>query len=242
MSTTNDRTNRRRWVIIGVALAAVLAFGAGAVWAVAQANSGGSDSNEEDRPVAQTESAPAAPVTVPTDTPPTAAPTDFSSYSAPVAAQLGYLNAHWQDTASDQFGVLDASNCVNFASQSLLARGWTIDDEWWHSDSGNAYSHSTAWVSSTAFMHYLSEHPERATPLTDADRASVKVGDIVQFDWDQSGDRDHTGIVTSVWTGPDGATQILYAGHTDATWDRSVDDAITEVHPGGVAYYWSIPD
>ncbi len=242
MPATNDRTYGRRWVIIGVALAGVLAFGAGAVWAVAQASGGGPASNGEGRPVAESESAPAASVAVPTETPQGAVAGDFSSYSQPVAAQLEYLYAHWQDTASDQFGFLGASDCVNFASQSLLERGWTIDDEWWYSDSGNPYSHATAWISSTAFMRYLAAHPERATPLTDADRASVKVGDIVQFDWDQSGDRDHTGIVTSVTTGADGVTEILYAGHTDATWDRSVDYAITELHPGGVAYYWSLPD
>ena len=40
----------------------------------------------------------------------------------------------------------------------------------------------------------------------------------------------------------DGSISVHYAGHTDATWDRSVDWAITEDHPGGVAYYWSIPD
>ena len=40
----------------------------------------------------------------------------------------------------------------------------------------------------------------------------------------------------------DGSITILYAGHTDPTWDRSVDWAITELHPGGVAYYWSIPE
>ena len=70
----------------------------------------------------------------------------------------------------------------------------------------------------------------------------MKVGDIVQFDWDDSGDRDHTGIVTSVTTEADGSITIHYAGHTDATFDRSVDWAITELHPGGVAYYWSIPE
>ena len=71
---------------------------------------------------------------------------------------------------------------------------------------------------------------------------TVKVGDVVQFDWDDSGDRDHTGVVTSVVTERDGSIEIRYAGHTDATLDRSVDWAITEYHPGGVAYYWSIPE
>jgi hypothetical protein len=180
----------------------------------------------------------------PTETPAAAAaaPAAVTSSSPAVQAQLDYVREHWDDTESEQFGVLGDTDCVNFASQSLLARGWETDDEWWYSDSGDPWAHSDAWVSSTALMEYLAEHPERATALTDDERASVKVGDLVQFDWDNSGDRDHTGIVTSVTTNADGTTTVLYAGHTDATWDRSVDTAITELHPGGTAYYWSIPE
>lgn len=185
---------------------------------------------EADTPASDTESAAAA------------APAAVTTSSPAVQAQLGYVREHWDDTESEQFGVLGDTDCVNFASQSLLARGWATDDEWWYSDSGDPWSHAEAWISSTALMEYLEEHPERATALTDAERASVKVGDLVQFDWDNSGDRDHTGIVTAVTTNPDGTTTVLYAGHTDATWDRSVDTAITELHPGGTAYYWSIPE
>jgi len=48
--------------------------------------------------------------------------------------------------------------------------------------------------------------------------------------------------VTAVITDADGSITIEYAGHTDATWHRSVDWAITELHPGGVVYYWSIAE
>jgi hypothetical protein len=167
---------------------------------------------------------------------------DLASLSPAVAEQMEYARAHWQDTSSDQFGFLPENDCVNFTSQSLLARGWETDDEWWYSDDGDPWAHPPAWISSTAFMEYLEEHPERATALTDAQRDQVKVGDVVQFDWDDSGDRDHTGVVTSVKAELDGSITIRYAGHTEATWDRSVDWAITEYHPGGVAYYWSIPE
>lgn len=168
---------------------------------------------------------------------------DWSSLSPAVAAQLEYVRDHWDDTESDEFGYLAENDCVNFASQSLLVRGWEPDDEWWYDEEdGDPYVSSEAWRSSTFLMWYLEEHPERATALTDAQRDQVKVGDLVQFDWDDSGDRDHTGIVTAVITEDDGSITIHYAGHTDATWDRSVDWAITEYHPGGVASYWSIPE
>ena len=70
--------------------------------------------------------------------------------------------------------------------------------------------------------------------------ASPVTGDIVQFDWDNSGDRDHTGIVSKVEGSGDGIS-ISYASHTEDADYRTVDFAITERHPGGTAYYWSVP-
>ncbi|MFB6610183.1 amidase domain-containing protein [Agromyces sp. NPDC056379] len=239
MSTSPEpRESRRRrtLVAVGIASAVLVAGGATIAWSVAQqaagaggangaadiVNASGDDGREAS--AADTEVA------------------DFSAYSDGVAAQLSYAFEHWGDTESDTYGYLDENDCVNFTSQTLLARGWVEDDEWWYDGSGDAYASADAWISSTAMHDYLEEHPERATALTDDERSSVKVGDVVQFDWDDSGDRDHTGIVTSVETEADGSITIRYAGHTDPTWDRSVDWAITELHPGGVAYYWSIPE
>ena len=166
----------------------------------------------------------------------------LAAYGPAVAAQLAYVRDHWQSTEDDTFGFLEENDCANFASQSLLARGLTEDDEWWYSGDGDGYASAPAWVSSTALMDYLEEHPELATELSDDQRDQVKVGDIVQFDWDDSGDRDHTGVITAVVTEDDGSIDLEYAGHTDATWNRSVEWSITEQHPHGVAYYWSIPE
>ena len=60
---------------------------------------------------------------------------------------------------------------MNFASQSLLARGWDDDDEWWYDEVGDAYALADAWISSTMLRWYLEDHPERATALTDDQRA-----------------------------------------------------------------------
>jgi hypothetical protein len=234
VESRDPRRRRTRSVAVAAVALALLAGTTGAVWAVAQ-------QGEADRPAtsagdhaAGVERAPGA-VTSEGDV-------VTAGLSTAVSAQLEYVREHWDATDSDEFGFLPENDCMNFTSQSLLARGWATDDEWWYSEDGDEWSHPTAWVSSTSFMEYLEEHPERATALTDDQRDRVKVGDVVQFDWDDSGDRDHTGVVTSVTTELDGSITILYAGHTDATWDRSVDWAINELHPGGVAYYWSIPE
>lgn len=158
---------------------------------------------------------------------------------AGVQKQLAYMLAHWKNYNTAAYGVVTGNDCVNFTNQSLIERGWTMDATWNSSGTGSNFTHTPAWVSSTALMHYLADSG-RATALTDAQRDQVKLGDIVQFDWDKSGDRDHTGVVTRI-EGSGANIVIYYAGHTEDTDYRSVDYAITERHPGGTAYYWSIP-
>jgi len=154
-------------------------------------------------------------------------------------AQVDYMLAHWTNYNTDDYGIIGDNDCVNFTSQSLIQRGWAMDDDWWSDGTGDSFTHSSAWISSTSMMRYLASSG-RASALTDDQRDEVKLGDIVQFDWDNSGDRDHTGVVTRI-EGSGDNIEIFYAGHTDDTDFRSVDYAITEKHPGGTAYYWSIP-
>lgn len=166
----------------------------------------------------------------------TAAPVEVD---AAVQAQLDYALTYWSDYNTAEYGVVDGNDCVNFTSQSLVARGWAMDEDWWTSGTGSDFDFSSPWVSSTAFMNYLADSG-RATALTDDQRDQVKLGDVVQFDWDNSGDRDHTAIVSRIEGSGDDIV-IYYAGHTDDSDYLSVDFAITEKHPGGTAYYWSIP-
>ncbi len=154
-----------------------------------------------------------------------------------VLAQLDYALAYWSDYNVEEWGVLEGNDCVNFASQALVARGWAQTEEWNHG--GDPYSSTASWRSSTAMHDWLADHPELATPLDDDERELVRLGDVVQFDWDRSGDRDHTGIVTRIARG-DGEVRIYFAGHTKDSAYRDVDVAITEEHPGAEVYYWSL--
>ncbi|MBG6059259.1 hypothetical protein RCH16_002571 [Cryobacterium sp. MP_M5] len=186
--------------------------------------------------------APAAPVRTAPAPSPAAAPAaggaaslTFNYVPDPrVTAQTTYALAHWDDYNTDEYGSIGGNDCVNFTSQSLVARGWAMDADW-SFDTGSL-QYSPAWASSTAFAAYLAAHPERATPLSDTQRNLVKVGDIVQFDWDDSGDEDHTGIVTRVEkTGQ--SARIYYAGHTSNTDYESVDESLRN---GGTVSFWSV--
>jgi len=153
-----------------------------------------------------------------------------------VDRQLQYLLRYWKDYNPD-YQPLGTTDCVDFTSQSLLERGWKQQGLWTHAES--VAQSGGAWISSTMFRDFMHAHPELGTALTDDERARVKLGDVVQFDWDGTGDRDHTGVVTRVVT-EGGRTRIAFAGHTTDSDYRDVDDAITKDHPGGRAFYWSL--
>lgn len=149
-----------------------------------------------------------------------------------ITAQTDYLLTYWSSYNSQYFMSIDGADCANFASQALIARGWTMDADWWYSNGQT----SPSWISSTALYNYLGAHPERATYLG-GDRTNVKVGDIAQFDWDDSGDLDHTTTVTRVDHTADGV-KIYVAGHTKDSdfWD--VDQALAT--GGGTVQFWGI--
>lgn len=216
-----------RSVTIAMALAATVLLGtAGCGGPSAEAEAGGAASG------AQAQKEKAAPRPQPstqTDAQPV--------LSAAVQRQIDYVLTYWKNYNTAEYGVLGDNDCVNFASQSLIQRGWTQDDDWYHAS--DIEDSSDTWLSSTAMHDWLETRPDLATPLDDSQRDQVKVGDIVQFDWDRSGDRDHTGIVTRV-THTDAGTQIAFAGHTEDSDYRDVDEAITVDHPGGAVYYWSV--
>ncbi|MDQ1531376.1 MAG: hypothetical protein QOE37_1481 [Microbacteriaceae bacterium] len=153
-----------------------------------------------------------------------------------VDRELRYVLTYWKHY-NPAYEALDDNDCVDFASQALLRRGWTQQDDWVHADA--VLDSGAAWRSSTAFRDFMDEHPELGTPLTDSERSKVKLGDIVQFDWDRSGDRDHTGVVTRI-VKQGGHIRIFFAGHTNDSDYRSVDTAITVDHPGGEAFYFSL--
>ena len=152
-------------------------------------------------------------------------------------AEVAYALEHWNDRNTAEYGSLGQDDCVNFVSQALIARGWPQTAEWWHTQTLGVNRYSAAWISSTAFANYLSAHPELATAVSDSQRARVAVGDIVQFDWDNSGNRDHTGIVTRIER-DHGHSEVFYASHSNDRRNMSVDRALQL--DGGTAYYWHL--
>jgi hypothetical protein len=129
--------------------------------------------------------------------------------------EMAYAFTYWNVSSNSTFGYLSGSDCANFTSQVLLARGWTRSSQWFNYGPGDW---SGTWVSSTALSSWLRKRTDLARYLTYAQRDAVTVGDIVQFRWPGHGKTysawDHTGVVSKVVVLPNGHHDIYYVAHT----------------------------
>ena len=154
-----------------------------------------------------------------------------------VIKQIEYAKAHYKNANVVEFGDLGGVDCVNFTSQTLLARGWEMTPMWGQAFRNGKMEYTRAWINSTGFRDFLLKHPELATPVSYEDRSQIVVGDIVQFDWDNSGDRDHTGIISGIRE--DG--MLLVASHSPSAYDWPLNEVIlSSVSPNTKTYFWHL--
>ncbi|WP_237657268.1 amidase domain-containing protein [Agreia sp. COWG] len=156
----------------------------------------------------------------------------------PVDAQMQYAFAHWQDYNLEDWGIFSDNDCGNFVNQTLVARGWQQTPEWF-SDRATTGDFSLSWVRGPEMDDYLASQTDRATYLSLDQRAQVKVGDVVMFDWDPENGNgvDHTMLVSKV----DPATGAIgMVGHTLDAQYRDLDNLLTVEKPGATAWFYSI--
>lgn len=158
-----------------------------------------------------------------------------------VDRQLAYAFQHWENYNLAEFGNFNpvGGDCANFVSQTLIARGWLMTDEWFHR--GGARGTSSSWIYTPAFESWLLANPELGAVRLEFDqRDQVKVGDIVVFDWNANNFLDHIQIVSAVEE-VDGEFVIKMAGHNRDTNYRDLDETITIDHPNATGYFYSLP-
>jgi hypothetical protein len=151
-----------------------------------------------------------------------------------VQPELSYITSTWNSHASKKYGYYPGHDCANWASQALLKRGMVTTAKW-HPRSSLSHGATKAWISSTSLHDYLLA-TGKFTLLTDAQRDQVRVGDIVQFDWWNTGAQEHTGIVSYIEPTSAGP-KIYYASHTAHGLWWSVDRSIKVSYPGATVSY-----
>ncbi|MEA9987127.1 MULTISPECIES: amidase domain-containing protein [Subtercola] len=159
-----------------------------------------------------------------------------------VDKQMQYAFTYWQNYNLDAWGKFSDNDCGNFVNQTLVARGWAQNDDW-YSDYATTGDYSFSWIRGNEMDDYLASRTDTHR-LELADRAKLKPGDVAMFDWDPQNDNgvDHTMVVSAVIANPDGSTSIKLVGHTLDAQYRDLDQAITVDNPGGTAHFYSISD
>lgn len=159
-----------------------------------------------------------------------------------VDRQLEYALRYWKDYNLAEWGDFNpvGGDCMNFASQSLIQRGWEMTPEWHNYDAGSDYT--SPWIFVPSFDAWLRDNPQLgAVELGFDERDEAKVGDLVVFDWNGNGALDHIQVVSAIEQ-VDGRTVVKMVGHNLDSDFRDLDTTITVDHPGATGYFWSLPE
>jgi len=201
----------------------------------------GSAANDGQAGATQDAAATPTPTTAPVPDASTAVATTTLAYAAMTAVdrQLEYAMAHWQDYNLAEYGTMNpiGGDCANYVSQTLIARGWQQRDDWYNRAGGA--EHTATWTYCPSMDPWLTANAAEfgLTRRSLDERAEVKVGDIVFYDWNHNDSPDHTTIVSEVFTEPDGTIRIKSASHNQDGPYRDLDEMITVQHPGGTAWF-----
>jgi hypothetical protein len=157
-----------------------------------------------------------------------------------VDRQMQYAFAHWRHYNLAQYGSFNdrGGDCMNFVSQTLVARGWTPTSEWFNIA-------ATDWASPFIYVPdfdtWMTAHPEfGAVRMSMADLDKVKIGDVVMIDWENNGFFNHAQVVSAV-ADVDGERRIYMAGHNLDSVYRDLVSTLRAESKDAIAYFWSLP-
>ena len=157
-----------------------------------------------------------------------------------VDRQLEYAFRYWDVYNRAAYGDFNAwgGDCMNFVSQTLVARGWWLMPDWFNSAQEDW---APAFVHVPSFDEWLAGHPEwGAVLLHEQDWDQAKLGDVVVLDWEGDGSLDHAQVISRI-TSAD-AKGIEMVGHNVDSTYRSIEQALAEQgRDSARVWIWSIP-
>jgi hypothetical protein len=138
------------------------------------------------------------PVVVVIDGTPKAAGEYSYVVSSGIDKQMNYTLKHWSTYNRAQYSDFNprGGDCMNFVSQTLVARGFAMNDLWHNrfkpgDELDNWASWTTGpWISVSRFDKYAEDHQKQlglthTKMTTDGrfDRSKIKLGDVAIFEW-----------------------------------------------------------
>lgn len=163
--------------------------------------------------------------------------------SAGVGAQMQYALQHWNNYNTAEYGDLNpvGGDCANFVSQTLVARGWTMNDEWYNHNAAAQWG--APWGYVPAMDAYFADSADELglekLSFSQADRAKLALGDVGIFYWGDDTVEDHTEVVDKIEL-VNGQYKISLASHNDDFAYRDLDETITVTHPGSTGHFWHL--
>ncbi len=157
-----------------------------------------------------------------------------------LGAQMAYLHAHVFDYNTAEWGDYNpyGGDCTNFASQGLIARGWSVDDTWY--SRGKMWTASKPWIASAPMAAYFDDLGFTYATEDDLDR--VRVGDVGIFNWGETGpSADHTMTVSKVDYVAGGAPIVYFISHNYDGDYRELTHALYTEHSDSTVRIYSIP-
>lgn len=136
----------------------------------------------------------------------------FASYNSSGAASYAET---WWNSRNWNYPLFTA-DCTNFVSQAMnVGGGWpekygSSEDAKWYCDTVIPYllwSYSTSWINASFLYNYMRNYSTylgswKTYPTPSGDNTSIKTGDILSYDWDGNGSKDHSSIVTAYGKDP----------------------------------------
>lgn len=133
----------------------------------------------------------------------------FASYNAGGAASYAERYATSPNSSWPYF----SSDCTNFTSQALYSGGgWpmrygsTEDTKWYMEHHWYGWTWSNSWTVASYFYNFLRANSSNYLGSwknpTNGSNSSITRGDMLAYDWDSNGSKDHSGIATAYGTDP----------------------------------------
>ena len=130
-------------------------------------------------------------------------------------AVVDYALKYWKDYNPDYRSW--SADCTNFVSQAMRAGGWPDESglylnakAWWY----NLANQSRSWINVSFFNDFTLDYSGRGVELSDP--IGLLTGEVLQVDFEDDNEKDHSMIVTSRGTG-----DIYLTYHSNDTLNRS---------------------
>lgn len=153
-------------------------------------------------------------------------------YNGSAAANYAYT---WALSRNSAYRYFPGADCTNFVSQSVRAGNWwmisgyyTYTTVWWY----NSLNQSRTWINAHSWYTFTKNRPRGTIAQY---FSNLRLGDILQMDFDRNGTIDHSMVVTYK-----SSTGVIYLSyHTTDTRNKSINTILSQ-YPSAAYYGWLI--